>query len=129
MNVTKKQTGSELLVELEGSIDSTTSNELNTALNESLNGVNSMILDFKRLTGVMIKSIILPILGIIIGAFCISGDFLVPDALIQYTGILLSVYSIIDIVSILLFTKEEKKIKKTPKIQEGEIVKEKSRKI
>lgn len=49
MNVTKKQTGSELLVELEGSIDSTTSNELNTALNESLNGVNSMILDFKKI--------------------------------------------------------------------------------
>ena len=88
----------------------------------------SMILDFKRITGVMIKSIILPILGIIIGAFCISGDFLVPDALIQYTGILLSVYSIIDIVSILLFTKEEKKIKKTPKIQEGEVVKEPSEK-
>ena len=49
MNVTKKQTGSELLVELEGSIDSTTSNELNTALSESLNGVNSMILDFKKI--------------------------------------------------------------------------------
>jgi len=49
MNVTKKQTGSELLVELEGSIDSTTSNELNTALNESLNSVNSMILDFKKI--------------------------------------------------------------------------------
>ena len=85
----------------------------------------SMILDFKRLTGVMVKSIILPVLGIIIGAFCISGDFLVPDALIQYTGILLSVYSIIDIVSILVFSKEEKKVKKsTPKIQEGEIVAE-----
>lgn len=49
MNVTKKQTGSELLVELEGSIDSTTSNELNTILSESLNGVNSMILDFKKI--------------------------------------------------------------------------------
>ena len=35
----------------------------------------SMILDFKRITGVMIKSSILPILGIIIGAVGISGDF------------------------------------------------------
>lgn len=49
MNVTKKQTGSELLVELEGSIDSTTSNELNTVLSESLKGVKSLILDFKKI--------------------------------------------------------------------------------
>ncbi len=85
----------------------------------------SAILDFKRLTGIKIKSIILPILGIIIGAFCISGDLLVPDALIQYTGILLSIYSVIEIASILLFSKEEKKAKKsTPKIQEGEIISE-----
>jgi len=84
----------------------------------------SAILDFKRLTGIRLKSIILPVIGIIIGALCISGDFLIPDALIQYTGILLSVYSIIDIVSILIFSKEEKKAKKQPKIQEGEIVAE-----
>ncbi len=84
----------------------------------------SAILDFKRLTGIRLKSIILPVIGIIIGVLCVSGDFLIPDALIQYTGILLSVYSIIDIVSILIFSKEEKKAKKQPKIQEGEIVAE-----
>ena len=90
----------------------------------------SAILDFKRLTGIKIKSIILPILGIIIGAFCISGDLLVPDALIQYTGILLSIYSVIEIASILLFSKEEKKAKKsTPKIQEGEIISESPKEI
>lgn len=87
----------------------------------------SAILDFKRLTGIKIKSVILPILGIVIGAFCISGDFLVPDALIQYTGILLSIYSVIEITSILLFSKEEKKVKKTPKIQEGEVISESSK--
>ncbi|MBQ3430319.1 DUF308 domain-containing protein [Candidatus Saccharibacteria bacterium] len=84
----------------------------------------SAILDFKRLTGIRLKSIILPVIGIIIGVLCVSGDFLIPDALIQYTGILLSVYSIIDIVSILIFSKEEKKAKKQPKIQEGEIIAE-----
>ena len=85
----------------------------------------SAIIDFKRLTGIKIKSVVLPILGIIIGAFCISGDLLVPDAIIHYTGILLSVYSIIEIASILLFSKEEKKAKKSaPKIQEGEVVSE-----
>ena len=49
MNVTKKQTGSELLIELEGSIDSTTSNELNTILSQSIKGINSLILDFKKI--------------------------------------------------------------------------------
>ena len=85
----------------------------------------SAILDFKRLTGIKTKSVILPIIGIIIGAFCISGDLLVPDAMIQYTGILLSIYSIIEIISVILFSNEKKKAKKsTPKIQEGEIVSE-----
>ena len=48
MNVIKKQDGSELLVEIEGSIDSTTAPELNDALTESLGGVKSLILDFKK---------------------------------------------------------------------------------
>ena len=48
MNVTKKQTGSELLIELEGGIDSTTAPELNDILAASLNGVESLILDFQK---------------------------------------------------------------------------------
>ncbi|MBQ6605712.1 DUF308 domain-containing protein [Candidatus Saccharibacteria bacterium] len=87
----------------------------------------SLILDFKRLTGVMIRSIILPIVGIILGALCVSGDLLVPDALTKYTGILLAIYSIIDIVSILLFSHAEKTVKTHAKIQEGEIVSEPSK--
>ena len=88
----------------------------------------SAILDFKRVTGIKLKSIVLPVIGIIIGALCVSGDFLIPDALIQYTGILLSIYSIIDIVSLFLFSKEEKKAKKQPKIQEGEVISETKKK-
>lgn len=48
MDVTKKQTGSELLVEIAGSIDSGTSPELNDSLNESLKGVEKLILDFEK---------------------------------------------------------------------------------
>ena len=46
MDVTKKQTGAELFVEVKGSIDSVTAPELNKILNESLNGISSLIFDF-----------------------------------------------------------------------------------
>ena len=49
MDVTKKQNGSELLLELSGSIDSGTSPELNAVIEQSLKGVNSLILDFKKI--------------------------------------------------------------------------------
>lgn len=46
MKVTKKQTNSDLLIEIEGSIDSVTAPELHKIINESLNGVNSIVFDF-----------------------------------------------------------------------------------
>lgn len=46
MNVTKKQNGSELFIEVSGSIDTVTAPELNKILNESLKGINSLIFDF-----------------------------------------------------------------------------------
>ena len=49
MDVTKKQNGSELLLELSGSIDSGTSPELNAVIEQSLKGINSLILDFKKI--------------------------------------------------------------------------------
>ena len=49
MDVAKKQNGSELLLELSGSIDSTTSPELNNIINDSLGGVATLILDFKKI--------------------------------------------------------------------------------
>lgn len=48
MNVVKKQEGSELLMEIEGGIDTTTAPELNEILNSSLNDVENLILDFKK---------------------------------------------------------------------------------
>ena len=46
MKVTKKQTNSDLLIEIEGSIDSVTAPELHKIINESLSGVNSLVFDF-----------------------------------------------------------------------------------
>ena len=48
MNAIKKQNGSELLMELEGGIDSTAAPELNQILDESLDGIESLILDFQK---------------------------------------------------------------------------------
>ena len=48
MNITKKLTGSELLVDIDGSIDSTTAPELHAELESSLKGITSLILDFKK---------------------------------------------------------------------------------
>ena len=50
MDVLKQQTGSELLVEISGSIDSGTSPELNDSLNESIKGIETLILDFKKVS-------------------------------------------------------------------------------
>ena len=50
MDVLKQQTGSELLVEISGSIDSGTSPELNDNLNESIKGISTLILDFKKVS-------------------------------------------------------------------------------
>ena len=48
MNVVKTQNGSELLMEIEGGIDTTTAPELNEILNNSLDNIDSLILDFKK---------------------------------------------------------------------------------
>ena len=48
MNVVKKQNGSELLLEVEGAIDSTTAPDFNNVLEESMNGITSLIIDFQK---------------------------------------------------------------------------------
>ena len=49
MDVTKKQNGSELLLELSGSIDSVTSPKFNEVIEQSIKEINSLILDFKKI--------------------------------------------------------------------------------
>jgi len=48
MNINKKQNGSELLIELDGSLDTTTAPELDKVIRDSLNGITSLIFDFKK---------------------------------------------------------------------------------
>ena len=88
----------------------------------------SMILDFRRLTGTKTRSIILPVVGIIIGALCISGDILIPDELTRLTGVFLAIYSVVYLIGMVMISKDEKKAKNHPKIQEGEIIAEKPKK-
>ncbi len=88
----------------------------------------SMILDFRRLTGTKTRSIILPVVGIIIGALCISGDILIPDELTRLTGVFLAIYSVVYLIGMVMMSKDEKKAKNHPKIQEGEIIAEKPKK-
>lgn len=48
MNITKQQSGLELLVAVEGSIDSTSAPELNDQICDSLTSINSLVFDFSK---------------------------------------------------------------------------------
>lgn len=49
MNITKKKENTTLTITLEGRLDTTTAPALESALNESLDGVESLILDLEAL--------------------------------------------------------------------------------
>ncbi len=49
MTINKKLEGTELTIELEGRLDTTTAPELEKALKESLNGISELTLDFEKL--------------------------------------------------------------------------------
>ncbi len=49
MTITKQQNGTALTLALEGRLDTVTSPELEAELKNSLNGVDSLILDFSKL--------------------------------------------------------------------------------
>ena len=55
-----------------------------------------------KLTG----SIVLSILGILIGIMCIVGKIFLPDMIITYIGILLIIYSIISIANIIIIRRK-----------------------
>ena len=48
MNITKQQSGLELFVAVEGSIDSTSAPELNDQICDSLASINSLVFDFSK---------------------------------------------------------------------------------
>ncbi|MBQ7520855.1 MAG: STAS domain-containing protein [Clostridia bacterium] len=49
MNITKQQNGTELILALEGRLDTVTSPQLEAELKASLDGADSLILDFSHL--------------------------------------------------------------------------------
>lgn len=49
MNMTKTQNGTELIIALEGRLDTTTAPELEQALKQDLEGATALTLDFSRL--------------------------------------------------------------------------------
>ena len=56
----------------------------------------------KAINTKMTSSIVLSIIGIIIGIMCITFKFLFPDVIVTYIGILLIIYSIISIVNLVI---------------------------
>ena len=78
MNIVKKLNGSELLLEVEGAIDSTTAPEFNTVLEESLNGITSLIIDFKKVD--YISSAGLRVLLVACKTMSKQGDMVVRNA-------------------------------------------------
>jgi len=49
MNIVKKQDGSTLTIAVSGRIDTTTAPELESAVNQSIEGITSLVLDFADL--------------------------------------------------------------------------------
>ena len=78
MNIVKKLNGSELFVEIEGSIDSTTAPEFNDVLEESMKGITSLILDFKKVD--YISSAGLRVLLVACKTMSKQGDMVVRNA-------------------------------------------------
>ena len=56
----------------------------------------------KKMNTKMTAAIVLSIIGIVIGIMCITFKFLVPDMVVKYIGILLIVYSIINIIQAII---------------------------
>ena len=52
MNIKKKQEGSTLFVKISGRIDTATSPEVDSYINENLDGVNEVILDFEEVKAI-----------------------------------------------------------------------------
>lgn len=75
-----------------------------------------MALSALRRQNIATKSYFWPVAGIIIGIFCITGKFIVPDALATITGIALIIYSIVYLAGLVTIGRIIKaEASKTPK--------------
>ncbi|MBQ3261490.1 DUF308 domain-containing protein [Candidatus Saccharibacteria bacterium] len=87
--------------------------------------------DFRRRTKSHAGSYLWPAIGIVVGILCVTGQFIVPNELARLTGLVMMVYAAVYLTGFLTFSRNKntisKAIKDTPKIREGEIVKEKKK--
>lgn len=85
----------------------------------------------RRKTSTLVGSYVWPLIGLVVGALCISGQFIIPNELARLTGVVLVVYALADLLSIFTLRsikkQTEKQIDKTLGIQEAKIVKKDKR--
>ena len=86
------------------------------------------VTELRHRTNSHIGSLIWPIIGMIVGFLCVSGQFIIPDELARLTGIVLIIYAVAYLVGFLTISRQTKEVQKradkTLRIKEGEIVKE-----
>jgi hypothetical protein len=57
--------------------------------------------------------LILSIVGIVLGMLCIFGKIIIPDLMLQVFGIILIIFSIVDMTGGAMVTQATKKVKAT----------------
>lgn len=84
------------------------------------------ISELRRRTSEKIGSYLWSIIGIVVGVLCVTGQFIIPDALARLTGVALIVYSIVYLGGFIAIKVTQKKVQKDIDralgIKEGEIV-------
>ena len=67
------------------------------------------IINLKKLTNIKFtSSIVIVIIGIILGILCMIGKFMIPDVFIKFIGIILIINGLLDIINTLLLNKGRK---------------------
>ena len=89
--------------------------------------------DSRQKLGLKLGSYIWPVIGLLVGILCVSGQFIVPDQLARLTGAVLVVYAVAWFIGLLMVSKNIKEAKSSPSkeapaIKEGKVVKPKSSK-
>ena len=52
------------------------------------------------------SSVVITLLGVILGVLCICGKFLIPDIIVSFIGIILVIYSIMFIINIIILKRK-----------------------
>ncbi len=85
------------------------------------------ISSLRRRTSLLIGSYVWSVIGIIVGALCVGGQFIIPDELARLTGVVLIIYAIVYLTGFAIVRSAVKKSdvsKEHVKIEEAVIVKE-----